>query len=637
MSKRTTPQSGGKDAKQSKPADFTPERAAKDPELPPAPTRQSSIAPTPARFASMFKTSPAQPRFAKGSGGTTNGGINSGYNVQGTVIGSGDTATAQGRRVSVTLLVQANKISGQGVDYLCGSSLGFGVPLRKEQLPIEKQSQNGQKVALPRHVDLATDIDSNRLISFGGSAITVNFFQKKDEVIEVPPVGTTVLIKRAEATRGSRGGRGIFLNGSTFELVCDAPDDASVATLEAFHTPSVSNAAAYAAALVCGGYDSASLGDAGREQKKALQESFKKDVGQVAAKMRTLLKATVDSASTADETDGSALAEQKKALAEWIESLEQVASLESCPFEYLVGCVSHPLLSNCAGFMAPVALRGATPKQPFDASMGAIMDNSKPIASTGATVGWKFGGHYVAASGKLLKISLIPWVVADSDKFRSALAENGDFGALCPTGDEPVTGFKIVNEALAAGFNTNYVSRLTLVADEFVPYLDMDVVFPVKPEYCVTGDAAAPELETLWASHFRTYLPNTLARLLPYLSKEEVVKILGSSTIVTPPALAKQAVLEHQVVGATTFSDRGFVPLQEAGVDLNDLESEAAKKDKEVRYAVVYKGCVSDAWSSVDGEFPDALALLEAATARSGVETTKSFVTEHGLIFAYMH
>ena len=33
----------------------------------------------------------------------------------------------------------------------------------------------------------------------------------------------------------------------------------------------------------------------------------------------------------------------------------------------------------------------------------------------------------------------------------------------------------------------------------------------------------------------------------------------------------------------------------------------------------------------------EALALLEAATARSGVETTKSFVTEHGLIFAYMH
>eukprot|EP00966_Prymnesium_polylepis_P302157 6981033-Prymnesium_polylepis.1 len=135
--------------------------------------------------------------------------------------------------------------------------------------------------------------------------------------------------------------------------------------------------------------------------------------------------------------------------------------------------------------------------------------------------------------------------------------------------------------------------------------------------------AQQPELDAPFADMYALDLRGTLDRIAPWMTRNDVVSILGS-TVVTPAVLAKMPTVADPLVGPATFSEKYAMPLQETGVDLPDLDSTASGIGGCVKYVAIWPGCVQAAWDQGVTAPAPAMPLLQKEASARGFTVKQS-------------
>jgi hypothetical protein len=248
----------------------------------------------------------------------------------------------------------------------------------------------------------------------------------------------------------------------------------------------------------------------------------------------------------------------------------------------------------------------------------------------------------VSPSGNKLDLSFLPYGVADPRAFVDA---NGDHTGLLAAKEVTGGSYRLALKTSQLGnkLMTGYKERVVVAGNELAKYADFIFNFKCVP---LETTQSQQELDGPFADYFWIDMPSTLAKLLPSLSFDDVKAILGGVKVIVPDNLAsREPVASFDASGPpvkpTTFATMGILPLQESGVDLNNLQKVAVEQGGVVRFAAVYPGAVAAAWADgVDrNKEGAALHLLTKAAADAGFagdSSIESFITEAGVIYAYI-
>jgi hypothetical protein len=618
------------------------EPAAKSPRHEPAP--KAAAEPEPTRSSEVFDAlfgapvpagaadSPTAPTFSKGSARKNESGmgIDTGFNLQCIVMDEPEEMVdSKGHKLKLLVYVE-KKISSNTFDTVSGGILQLALPVEKRKVgPQLESTGSGGMARLPRDVNVTLQgLGSDNVMVLSAGVFSITLWQKKDEVLTPPPVGSTILIRGAEACKGAKAGKAVFLNGSYFEI-SHTPDlkNAELAVSNAFNTRTAHMMSAFAGLTTFGGVVEGAASDAQRSQLAILEGAFAGDCVKVGEKLRGVIYA-IEAEKTEDHDVLQRQAASKAALVEWVNYFDGFKDAAS-PFVRVVEKMDDFLVNKTNGLMLSGAVVGATPHVPMGRGLRELRGDAAPLDGPRCEV--QVAGFF--HSPNVLKVALRLAMVGDGRKYREEIAESGDAGLIMTK--QASTGFMV--SKLGKLFVTNYKNRASMVVTELMPTLSFSFQVPVKPAEV----SSATEMELNWATFFRADLRGTLDSHLPKLSRDEVVSIFGNATVVTPSSLASsEAYFEtDKGVTPTTFAKKFIIPLQEMGTDLDDLEKVADKHGLVVKYVALYPGAVQAVWRDneqrVKAEGVEAISAYELLKERAGgAAAVKDFVTTEGVVYA---
>lgn len=575
----------------------------------------------------------------------TSGGLTASFNACALVLNSYTIDSAWGPKKTMDVVIKAANVTGNGCDKAVGTHWAFGLATRKELLPPERSTVNGMKQPNPKFFDAVGTTDM-RAYTLCNRAVTVSFFPTKEgdrkELPPLPKPGAMVDLRGMTVSYGKKDRDSVYINPTYFTVVSESHSDPWSCVAEAFsglRTPSLQAASAMGCAISCGGMQLHNLSDGQEEQRQKLEAMAKNEFVKLFASMSVAVSANralfPDEPGVASNAQTELLAADR-ALVNWQAMFESLARQEA-PLRTLAESWNHPLFTQLEasvdkriGLPVCIVMQGSTPERAYDNVLEAMRDQSAELPS-GAVAGFQYMGHYISDSCKLLRVAYTHWILADGAAFRDRMETEGDFSVLRPP--HPTVAAKIVNQKITSQYLSNYQHRVINLVNEIVPHQDVAINVLAKPMAAPNPEAAQQtELDAPFADLYTLDLRGTLDRVAPWMTRDEVVGVLGT-TIVTPAVLAKMPTVVDPPVGPATFAEKYVVPLQETGVDLADLDSTASSIGGQVKYVAIWPGCVQAAWEKGVQSVAPAMPLLEKEASGRSVPV-KQFLSEFGAVYA---